>query len=92
MARQQRSGQNDPMNDPEHFREGAADRAHGTHGKGDSRESLHDSPNAGGPDGSHDTSIRGHGAEGGADGWGDEASGGSTFDRRPNDGERGEVF
>lgn len=82
MASEHKSGQTAPTSDPEHFRESAADRAHGTHGKGDTREALHDAPNAAAPDGSHDSTIVGGGAKGGSDGWGDAASGGTGVERR----------
>jgi hypothetical protein len=47
-----RDDQNTPTPDSEHLRHGAADRPHGTHGKGESREILHDTPNSAAADGS----------------------------------------
>ena len=82
MADEQKDGQSNPTSDPEHFRESASDRAHGTHGKGDSRETLHEGPNAAAADGSRDSSIVGGGVSGGSAGWGSEGAGGSTVDRR----------
>jgi hypothetical protein len=82
MSDELKGSQTGPTNDPEHFRESAADRAHGTHGKGDSREVLHDTPNAAAADGSKDSSIRGGGVQGGTAGWGSEGAGGSTVERR----------
>ena len=43
---------NTPNADSEQFPQGAADRGLGTHGKGDSREILHDTPNSAAADGS----------------------------------------
>ena len=83
MSDELKGSQTSPTNDPEHFRQSAADRAHGTHGKGDSREVLHDTPNTSAADGSKDGSIRGGGGvEGGSAGWGSESVGGSTVERR----------
>ena len=44
--------QTTPSADSERLQQGSADRAHGTHGKGDSREILHDTPNSSAADGS----------------------------------------
>lgn len=56
--------------------ESAAQRAHGTHGRGDSREEL-DTPTAPLPDMAKGSD------RGGSSGWGSEASGGSDQDKRP---------
>lgn len=82
MSDTPKDDQNTPTADSEHFRQSAADRAHGTHGKGDSREVLHDTPNSSAADGSHDSAIREAGVEGGSAGWGSEGAGGSEVDRR----------
>ena len=82
MSDELKGSQTSPTNDPEHFRQSAADRAHGTHGKGDSREVLHDTPNATAADGSKDSSIRSGNVQGGTAGWGSESVGGSTVERR----------
>ena len=82
MNDHRKDGQAMPANEPEHLREGAADRAHRTHGKGDSREVLHQTPNAAAPDASQDGSTRSGGVAGGNAAWGDAANGGSTVDRR----------
>lgn len=78
---------------------GAAAHAHGTHGKGDSRERLHDEVavdtgddpqfrrGGAGPNEAPDPAKFAKHAEGrmGGAGWGSEAAGGSAVDRRPND-------
>lgn len=59
--------------------ESAADRAHGTHGKGDTREKrLDDAPVQPGH-------ARGGDATRGSDGWGSEGAGGSVIDKRPDE-------
>ena len=59
-------------NDPNKYRESAADRAHGTHGRGRAEESRVD-------DAVVDPGVeRGLGEPG----WGSEASGGSSIDKR----------
>lgn len=64
-------------NDPAHFTESAADRAHGTHGKGDTRERRLDAANVEPPNGRKaDVGITSDAN------WGDTASGGSTIDKR----------
>ena len=45
-----RDDKNSPTADSEQFRP-AADRAHGTHSKGESREALHGTPNSAAADG-----------------------------------------
>jgi len=59
-------------NDPNKYRESAADRAHGTHGRGRTEERRVDEPvvEPGVNDGL------------GAPGWGSEAAGGSSIDKR----------
>jgi hypothetical protein len=60
------------MDDPNKYRESAADRAHGTHGRGRTEESRVDEPVV-------DPGVeRGLGERG----WGSEASGGSSIDKR----------
>ena len=88
----------DDVNDPGHYRMSAADKAHGTRGKGDAEEVLSD-PQA--TDTGDDAQLRRTGARdeppspermrenstgrmGGA-GWGSEQVGGSSVDRRPPD-------
>lgn len=56
--------------------ESAARRAHGTHGRGDSREEL-ETPAAPQPD------VTKGSDRGGSAGWGSEAAGGSDQDKRP---------
>jgi len=74
---------NDPqhdLNDPEHSRLGADDRAHGTHGKGGSEERLDDekAPRAERSERSlEQDELRG------SEGWGNESAGGSRIDRTP---------
>ncbi|MFL5575265.1 MAG: hypothetical protein ACJ79S_04785 [Gemmatimonadaceae bacterium] len=64
-------------NDPEHYTESAADRAHGTHGKGDVREQRLDEANVQPPN--PPTADVGLTSDAN---WGDAASGGSTIDKR----------
>ena len=60
------------MNDPNKYRESAADRAHGTHGRGRTEERRVDDPVV-------DPGVeRGLGEPA----WGSEASGGSSIDKR----------
>jgi hypothetical protein len=73
-----------------HYQTSAADKAHGTHGKGDSREQLvNDSPvepgNAGNPESAAESRAYRTGQEGNlADSaWGNAAAGGSVIDKRP---------
>ncbi len=63
------------VNDPEHATDSAGRKAHGTHGKGDSREERVDD------DAPQPDLTKGYVA--GSDGWGDAASGGSSVDKRP---------
>jgi hypothetical protein len=51
MSDTPRDDQNSPTADSGHLGHGAADRAHGTHGKGESREVLHGTPNSAAADG-----------------------------------------
>ena len=79
------------MANKDHSEMSAGDRAHGTHGTGDARESAnpsrphpepHDAARA------QDEPLKVHGDKlgaadvGGSTGWGGEASGGSTIDKR----------
>lgn len=73
--------QPDHSSDPEHPSTGAENRAHGTHGKGDTREALHQQGGTQ-PDGSHATPGSTGNLPTGSAGWGSEAGGGSTVDRR----------
>jgi hypothetical protein len=59
-------------NDPNKYRESATDKAHGTHGRGRAEEKRVD-----------DAPVE-PGVDGGlmAPGWGSEAAGGSTIDKR----------
>ena len=73
----------------DHSRRGAADRAHGTHGKGDAREELEsDSPslagNAGRPESEpgSDAWQQGQGGNLKDAAWGNAAGGGSVIDKR----------
>ena len=60
------------VNDPNKYRESAADRAHGTHGRGRTEEKRVDEPVV-------DPGVeRGLGEPG----WGSEGSGGSSIDKR----------
>ena len=60
------------VNDPNKYRESAADRAHGTHGRGRTEEQRVDEPVV-------DPGVeRGLGEPG----WGSEGSGGSSIDKR----------
>jgi endonuclease III len=79
--------------------ESAGAKAHGTHGKGDAREELHDevavdtgdNPQSrrggAGPNEAPDPAKFAKNSEGrmGGPGWGSEAAGGSSVDRRPQD-------
>lgn len=81
--------------------ESAASKAHGTHGKGDTREVLEDTvavdsgddrqarQGGAGPDEAPDPAQFAKNATGrmGGPGWGSEAVGGSAVDRRPQDKE-----
>lgn len=65
-----------PANDPEHFKQGAADRAHGTHGKGDSREQRLDDAVV------EPANVRKADVGTASDAnWGDAGAGGSTIDK-----------
>jgi len=73
-----------------HYQTGAADRAHGTHGKGDAREERLDEPvvepgNAGDPESAPESRAYQQGQEGNLSdaAWGNAASGGSVIDKRP---------
>ena len=88
------------VNDREHYRDGHAERAHGTHGKGFTDERMIDDEQAtdtgddpqlrtaggGGDDAPDPQRFRDNsaGRSGGA-GWGSEQVGGSVVDRRPPD-------
>src|SRR5215204_3038667 len=83
--------QQELANDPEHYRQEPEDRAHGTHGKGFSDETrVDDAPITTGdrdtlrqaqdPEAFKRTADKGN--MGGA-GWGNEAAGGSSVDKRP---------
>lgn len=89
------------VNDPEHYRDGLAERAHGTHGKGFMDERRRDDEQAvdsgddaqlrtagGGGDQAPDPQKFRENSEGrmGGPGWGNEAAGGSSVDRRPREG------
>ena len=78
------------MAQKEQSEQSASDRAHGTHGKGDARESANPSQASPEP---HDSvrqqaePLKVHGDKldpnvSGSTGWGGEASGGSTVDKR----------
>lgn len=69
---------NEPANDPEHYKTSASDRAHGTHGKGDMRETrLDDAPVE--PAINEDIGV---GRLSDAS-WGAPGAGGSTIDKLP---------
>ena len=87
------------MSDSQKSRQSAADRAHGTHGRGDAEERLVDEQavdtgddpqlrraGGGGDQPPSPTKMRDN-AEGrmGGPGWGSEAAGGSSVDRRRDD-------
>lgn len=89
------------VNDREHYRDGLAERAHGTHGKGFMDETRRDDEQA--VDTGDDPQLRTAGGGGdqapdpqkfrenspgrmGGPGWGNESAGGSSVDRRPRDG------
>jgi hypothetical protein len=78
-----------PANDPEHYTQGAADRAHGTHGKGDAREQRLDDVVSQPATRKADVGMTSDAS------WGDAGSGGSTIDKLPQknrkkeDSERG---
>lgn len=88
------------VNDPAHYQDGQAERAHGTHGKGFSDERLLDAQAVdtgddpqlrragGGGDQAPDPNRMRENSEGrmGGPGWGNEQAGGSSVDRRPRDG------
>ncbi len=78
------------MADRPHNESSAEDRAHGAHGKGDSRESF-DSPsptgagNSGNKESDPRAAARGRSQDGnlGDAGWGSGSAGGSVADKRP---------
>jgi len=72
------------MTDKPHHKTGAADRAHGTHGRGDAREERLDDATVD-PGNTADVEARRKFVDGrmGDAGWGSEASGGSSIDKRP---------
>ena len=89
------------VNDRGHYRDGHAERAHGTHGKGFMDEARRDDEQAvdtgddpqfrtagGGGDQAPDPNRMRENSEGrmGGPGWGNEQAGGSSVDRRPRDG------
>ena len=99
-SRDQASHRAEGVNDPEHYRQDASQKAHGTHGKGFSDEQLVDEQAV---DTGDDKQLRTAGGGGnkapepnafrensegrmGGPGWGNEAAGGSSVDRRPTDG------
>jgi hypothetical protein len=77
------------MGDKPHHETGAADRAHGTHGKGDAREERLDDAVVE-PGNSADVEAQRKFVEGrmGDPQWGSEGSGGSTVDKRPEKGRK----
>ena len=95
------SGQrpSDDVNDPEHYKMSAASKAHGTHGRGGTEEGLLDEQavdtgddaqlrraGGGGDQPPSPTKMRDNSAgRMGGPGWGSEAAGGSSVDRRPDD-------
>ena len=68
---------NQPANDPEHYKQGAADRAHGTHGKGDAREERVDDVVSEPATRKADVGMLSDAN------WGDAGAGGSTIDKLP---------
>jgi hypothetical protein len=83
------TGDTGDTGDKPHYQTSAADRAHGTHGKGDSREQyLAESPvepgNAGRPESAPDARAYQQGQDGNLSdaAWGNAASGGSVIDKR----------
>ena len=65
----------DRSNDPERYKDSAANHAHGTHGRGRTEESrVDDAP-----------VVPGVNENLGAPGWGSEAAGGSSIDKRKPD-------
>ena len=79
-----------PANDPQNYKKGADDRAHGTHGRGGEEEKLDTQPAV---DPGINPQTKGmspekfeEGVEGrmGAPGFGQEATGGSAIDQRPD--------
>ena len=68
---------NQPVNDPAHYKQGAADRAHGTHGKGDAREERVDEIVSEPATRKVDVGMVSDAN------WGDAASGSSTIDKLP---------
>ena len=75
MANEKKSDQ--PANDPEHYKQGAADRAHGTHGTGDAREQRVDDVVSEPATRKADVGMVSDAA------WGDAGSGSSTIDKLP---------
>ena len=74
------------MTDKPHYQTGAADKAHGTHGRGDGREERLDEAQVE-PGNTADVEKEGKWKEGrmGDAGWGSEGSGGSSIDKRGKD-------
>jgi hypothetical protein len=75
------------MTDTPHHREEAADRAHGTHGKGDGRERrVDDTPVQSGSEGDHQNAGASDAdaktGQLGDAGWGSAGAGGSVVDKR----------
>jgi hypothetical protein len=66
-----------PANDPEHYKQSATDRAHGTHGKGDARETRLDDAVVE-PANPRKADV---GTTSDAN-WGDAGAGGSVIDKR----------
>jgi hypothetical protein len=78
------------MADKPHYQTGAADRAHGTHGKGDAREERLDDRvvepgNSGKAQSAADPRRDPNAHDGNLSdtGWGNAAAGGSVIDKRP---------
>lgn len=73
------------MSDKRHDEMGADDKAHGTHGKGDSREQRVDeaTPDTGKDRPGAYKSLESATSELSDAGWGNAASGGSSVDKRP---------
>jgi hypothetical protein len=83
-------------NDPNHYKQSAQDRAHGTHGKGDARETLQsdalvEAGNAGDPESAVNSRAYREGQTGNLSdaARGNAPSGGSVIDRRPPERKKG---
>ena len=98
-SREQDAQRAQGVNDPNHYQQDAQQKAHGTHGKGFSDEQLVDEQAVdtgddrqlrtagGGGDKAPDPNKFRENSAGrmGGPGWGNEAAGGSSVDRRPDD-------